>query len=74
MKAADFSDLSKFEVITEQLMLADRLNPDDKKPVIVKVYRDKKTQRAYQVDLRNKEYREARHVLEQYGEWKKLAG
>lgn len=72
MKASDFSDLGKYEVIMEQLMLGDRVNPDDKKPVVVKVLRDKKTQRAYQVDFRNKEYRDSRHVLEPYSEWKKL--
>lgn len=72
MKAKDFDDLNKFEVITVHLMLGDRVNPDDKKPVIVKVFRDKKTQRAYQVDFRNKEYRESKHVIEPYGEWKKL--
>ncbi len=74
MKAADFSDLGRFEVIMEQLMLGDRVNPDDKKPVVVKVVRDKKTQRAYQVDFRNKEYRDSRHVLEPYSDWKKLEG
>ena len=72
MKAADFSDLGRFEVIMEQLMLGDRVNPDDKRPVVVKVVRDKKTQRAYQVDFKNKEYRESRHVLEPYSDWKKL--
>ncbi len=72
MKASEFSDLGKYEVIMEQLMLGDRVNPDDKKPVVVKVLRDKKTQRAYQIDLRNNVYRESRHVLEPYSDWKKL--
>ena len=72
MKASEFSDLGKYEVIMEQLMLGDRVNPDDKKPVVVKVLRDKKTQRAYQVDFKNNEYRDSRHVLEPYSDWKKL--
>ena len=73
MKAQEFKDLGVYEVISEHLMLADRTNPDDKKPVVVKVFRNKKTQVAYQVDFRNGFYREAKHVLQQYGEWKKLA-
>jgi hypothetical protein len=74
MKATDFDNLTRFEVIMEVLELADRFNPDDKKRVKVKVFRDKKTQRAYQVDFRNKEYRESRHVIEPYSDWKKLGG
>ncbi len=72
MKAAEFSDLGRFEVIMEQLMLGDKVNPDDKKPVIVKVLRDKKTQRAYQVDYKNKLFRDSKHVLEPYSDWKPL--
>ena len=72
MKAAEFSDLGRFEVIMEQLMLGDKVNPDDKKPVIVKVLRDKKTQRAYQVDFKNKLFRDSKHVLEPYSDWKPL--
>ena len=72
MKPSDFSDLGRFEVIMEQLMLGDRVNPDDKRPVVVKVFRDKKTQRAYQVDFKNQLYRDSRHVLEPYSDWKKL--
>ncbi len=72
MKASEFSDLGRFEVIMEQLMLGDQVNPDDKKPVVVKVMRDKKTQRAYQLDFKNKLYRESKHVLEPYSDWKAL--
>ncbi len=72
MKTSEFSDLVRFEVIMEQLMLGDKVNPDDKKPVVVKVLRDKKTQRAYQVDFKNKLYRDSKHVLEPYSDWKRL--
>ena len=65
------SDFEKFEVIAEHLMLGDKFNSDGSL-VYVKVYRDKKTQRAYQVDLKANEYRDAEHVLGNYGPWKKL--
>jgi len=38
----------------------------------VKVLRDKKTQRAYQVDFKNKLFRDSKHVLEPYSDWKPL--
>lgn len=65
------SDFDKFEVIAEHLMLGDKFNPDGSL-VHVKVFKDKKTQKAYQVDLKANEYREATHILGNYGEWKKL--
>ncbi len=65
------SDLEKFEVISQDLMLGDRFRPDGTL-AHVKVVRDTKTKRAYQIDLKTKEYREAAHVLGNYGEWKKL--
>lgn len=71
MKAADFKKLDVYEVITENLTLADRKNPDGSL-VTVKVYRHKKSEAAFQVDFKNGVYREAKHVLMQYGDWKKL--
>lgn len=65
MNAKDFEDRSRFEIVTEHLVLADR-------KVAVKVYKDRKTGRAYQVDFKSGEYRDSRHVLEPYGDWKKL--
>lgn len=70
--AMKLSDLEKFEVISEDLMLGDRFDADGKTLTRVRVLRDKKTKRAYQVDMKRKEYREAEHVLGNYGEWKKL--
>ena len=64
-------DLEKFEVIAEHLMLGDRFNADGTL-AHVKVFRDTKTKRAYQVDLKTNEFREAAHVLGNYGDWKKL--
>jgi len=71
MRYEDFLDRAVYEVITEQLLLADRFNPDGS-PVRVRIYRHKKSQAAYQVDSTNGCYRESKHVLGQYGEWKKL--
>jgi len=68
MKASDFD---KLEVITQELLLADKTNPD-KTPVRARVFRDTKSGHAYQVDFRNREYREASHVLGNYSDWKKL--
>lgn len=70
MKASDFE---KLEVITVELMLGDKRNSDGTLAK-VKVYRETKTGKAFQVDYRNGEYREASHVLGNYGSWKKLAG
>ena len=70
MKSSDFDQL---EVITQELLLADKKNSDNS-PVRVRVFRDRKSGHAYQVDFRNKEYREATHVLGNYSEWKKLTG
>ena len=66
------SDFEKLEVITEDLRLVDKLDPVDKKPTRVRVVKDPKTGKAYQVDLKNQEYREAKNVLGNYGEWKKI--
>lgn len=66
------SDFDSFETISEDLMLGDKFHPDGSL-VHVKVVRDKKTKRAYQIDFKNGEYREAAHVLGNYGEWQKLA-
>ena len=66
-------DLEKYEVITQELILGDQVNPD-KSAVRVKVVRDVKTGKAYQIDLKNQRYREAPHVLSNYGDWKQLAG
>ena len=72
MKRSDFDDRSRYEVVTVHLILADKRGPDGKSAVAVKVYKDVKSGRAYQVDDLNGEYRESRHVIEPYGEWKKL--
>jgi hypothetical protein len=69
MKIQDFE---RFEVITEDLRLVDKPDPVDHKPTRVRVVRDPKTMKAYQIDLKNREYREAKHVLGDYGPWKKL--
>lgn len=65
-------DLPGLELISHDLMLADQKNPDNGQLARVKVLRDSKTQKAYQVDLRNHRYREATHVLGDYGDWKPL--
>lgn len=65
------SDFKKYEVIAEHLMLGDKFHTDGSF-VYVKVYRDPKTKKAYQVDEKSNEYREADHVLGNYGDWKKL--
>jgi len=67
------ADIEKLEVISLDLMLGDRFR-EDGTLARVRVYKDPKTKKAYQVDLHTKEYREAAHVLGNYGEWKKLTG
>jgi hypothetical protein len=66
------NDFEPFEVITEDLRLVDKPDPVDHKPTRVRVVRDPKTMKAYQIDLKNHEYREAKHVLGDYGPWKKI--
>jgi len=68
------ADIEKLEVISLDLMLGDRFREDGKTLARVKVYKDPKTKKAYQVDVQTNEYREAAHVLGNYGEWKKLTG
>lgn len=65
------ADIEKLENISQDLMLGDRFRKDGTL-ARVKVYKDAKTKKAYQVDLQTMEYREASHVLGNYGEWKKL--
>lgn len=70
-RLSDFSDEARFDVVTQELLLADESRTEGRLVAVV-VLREKKSGRGFQIDRTAARYRVAANVLAAWGPWQTL--